>query len=63
MRRHGIEQPYEKLKELTRGKKITQKTLQDFIDKLALPEEVKTELKQLTPHSYIGIAEKLAKDI
>ncbi|MDX1390829.1 MAG: adenylosuccinate lyase [Rheinheimera sp.] len=56
MRKYGIEQPYEKLKELTRGKRINQADLHLFIDKLELPSEVKTQLKQLTPANYIGAA-------
>ena len=56
MRKYGIEQPYEKLKELTRGKRITQADLHLFIDKLQLPEQVKAQLKQLTPANYIGAA-------
>jgi adenylosuccinate lyase len=56
MRRYGIEQPYEKLKELTRGKRITQSDLHAFIDKLALPDPVKVQLKQLSPANYIGAA-------
>ena len=59
MRRYGIEKPYEKLKELTRGKRITLQELSEFIDKLDLDEQVKRELKALTPANYIGIAEKL----
>ena len=56
MRKYGIEQPYEKLKELTRGKRITQADLHVFIEKLALPDQVKAQLKQLTPANYIGAA-------
>lgn len=56
MRKYAIEQPYEKLKELTRGKRITQADLHVFIDKLALPEQVKQQLKELTPANYIGAA-------
>ena len=56
MRKYGIEKPYEKLKELTRGKRITQADLARFIDTLELPEPVKAELKQLTPANYIGDA-------
>ncbi|WP_119343774.1 adenylosuccinate lyase [Facilibium subflavum] len=59
MRRYGIEKPYEKLKTLTRGKRITLQDLSDFIDQLALPKEVKATLKSLTPANYIGVAEKL----
>ncbi|MEX1222616.1 MAG: adenylosuccinate lyase [Idiomarina sp.] len=56
MRRYNIEQPYEKLKELTRGKRVNQEALAVFIDKLELPDQVKAELKQLTPATYIGRA-------
>ncbi|QEM81115.1 adenylosuccinate lyase [Halomonas binhaiensis] len=56
MRRYGIEKPYEKLKELTRGKRIDQAGFAAFIDTLALPDEVKAELKALTPATYIGNA-------
>ncbi|MAD74617.1 MAG: adenylosuccinate lyase [Rheinheimera sp.] len=56
MRKYGIEKPYEKLKELTRGKRINQADLARFIDTLELPEAVKAELKQLTPANYIGDA-------
>ncbi len=59
MRVAGIEKPYEKLKELTRGKKITLKDLQDFIKKLELEETVKNNLLALTPQSYIGEAVNL----
>jgi len=63
MRRYNIEKPYEKLKELTRGKKIDKQALHAFIDTLDLPTTVKKELKNLTPQNYLGIAVKLAKDI
>ncbi|MBV2127531.1 adenylosuccinate lyase [Arsukibacterium indicum] len=56
MRKYGIEKPYEKLKELTRGKRINQADLARFIDTLELPDAVKAELKQLTPANYIGDA-------
>lgn len=56
MRKYGIEKPYEKLKELTRGKRITPADLHQFIDGLELPADVKNQLKQLTPASYIGSA-------
>lgn len=61
MRRYGIEKPYEKLKELTRGKRIDQAGFAAFIDSLALPQAVKTELKALTPATYIGNAEQQAR--
>ncbi|MFC3282429.1 adenylosuccinate lyase [Litchfieldella rifensis] len=63
MRRYGIEQPYEKLKELTRGKRIDQAGFAAFIETLELPEEVKVELKALTPATYIGNAEEQAKKL
>ncbi|WP_144395554.1 adenylosuccinate lyase [Pleionea sediminis] len=63
MRRYGIEKPYEKLKELTRGKKVDQAGMAEFIDGLALPDSVKSELKQLTPESYIGNAISQARKI
>lgn len=59
MRRYGIEKPYEKLKELTRGKRVNAEGMRTFIDNLDLPETVKDELKQLTPANYIGQAIKL----
>jgi len=62
MRRHGIQQPYEKLKALTRGKKIDKTMLQEFIDSLELPQDVKQTLLNLTPGRYIGYADKLAKN-
>ncbi|MBE0487684.1 MAG: adenylosuccinate lyase [Halomonas sp.] len=61
MRRYGIEKPYEKLKELTRGKRIDQAGFAAFIDTLELPEAVKTELKALSPATYIGNAEAQAR--
>ena len=63
MRRYGIEQPYEKLKALTRGQRIDQAGMQVFIDSLDLPEPVKAELRLLTPGSYIGNAAQQARDI
>ena len=56
MRRYGIEKPYEKLKELTRGKRISPEDLALFIDKLALPDAAKAELKQMRPDNYLGAA-------
>ncbi len=63
MRRYGIEKPYEKLKELTRGQRITQEQLREFIDKLDIPDHAKAELMRLTPGRYTGYAEMLAKKI
>jgi adenylosuccinate lyase len=63
MRRYGIEKPYEKLKELTRGHRITQADLEQFIDGLELPNEAKESLKQLTPSNYIGNAAEQANNV
>lgn len=63
MRRYRIEQPYEKLKELTRGKQITQESLQAFIASLDIPDEAKESLLLLTPRSYLGNAVQQAKTI
>ena len=63
MRRYGLANPYEQLKELTRGKGITREGLQQFIGGLALPEAEKQRLLAMTPASYIGLAQKLAEDI
>jgi len=63
MRRYGIEKPYEKLKELTRGHRITPEQMRVFIEGLEIPTEAKAELLVLTPRTYTGYAEKLARDI
>ena len=64
MRRYGIDQPYEKLKALTRGQDgITRDTLASFIDGLEMPEDVKADLKAMTPASYIGNAVEQARAI
>jgi adenylosuccinate lyase len=63
MRRYGIENPYEQLKELTRGKGISKDALREFILGLAIPSEAKERLMAMTPASYIGLAAKLARDV
>lgn len=63
MRRYGIENPYEKLKELTRGKGISREALLAFIQSLEIPDAEKNRLMQMTPANYVGIAEQLAKKI
>ena len=61
MRRYGIPEPYEKLKALTRGQDhIDQALMQQFVESLELPDDVKTELRALTPADYIGLANELA---
>ncbi|BAZ94377.1 adenylosuccinate lyase [Thiohalobacter thiocyanaticus] len=63
MRRYGIEKPYEKLKELTRGKGIDAESMQAFIDNLDIPAEAKERLKSLTPATYTGNAAEQARNI
>jgi adenylosuccinate lyase len=63
MRRYGIDKPYEKLKELTRGKTITREALETFVDGLAIPEDAKTRLKAMTPASYTGNAAEQARKV
>ncbi|WP_421131605.1 adenylosuccinate lyase [Alteromonas sp. A079] len=63
MRRYGIEKPYEKLKELTRGKKVNAEIIAEFIDNLELPDAAKTEMKALTPANYIGDAIRLVDQL
>jgi adenylosuccinate lyase len=64
MRRHGVDQPYERLKALTRGQSgMTRETLHAFVDGLPLPDEAKKALKALTPATYVGLAAELAKRV
>lgn len=63
MRRYGIEKPYEKLKELTRGKRVDAEGMKAFIDSLPLPEAEKVRLKTLTPANYIGRATAMVDDL
>ena len=63
MRAHGIADSYEQLKQLTRGNVIDRETLQHFIKDLAIPDSAKTQLLQLSPAGYIGLAATLAKDV
>ncbi|MGY6276678.1 adenylosuccinate lyase [Methylomonas sp. MgM2] len=63
MRRYGVEKPYEKLKELTRGQRVTDEGMRAFVEKLEIPAAAKSELLALTPHNYIGYAATLAKNI
>jgi len=63
MRRYGIENPYEKLKELTRGKGITQEALKTFIETLDVPDDAKKYMLELTPHNYIGNAIEQTKNL
>ncbi len=63
MRRYGIANPYEKLKALTRGQKVTREIMLNFLETLEIPEEAKAQLRDLTPASYIGRAVKFAEEI
>jgi len=64
MRRHGVANPYEQLKALTRGQRgMTRESLHAFIDALALPPDAKARLKALTPATYVGLAEALARRV
>ncbi len=63
MRRHGIAEPYEKLKALTRGQAVTRETLRAFVDALELPAEARGALLSLTPERYTGNAEAQARSI
>jgi adenylosuccinate lyase len=63
MRRYGVEQPYERLKALTRGQRIGPDVLADFVETLAIPEPAKAELRALTPARYIGNAAEQARAI
>jgi adenylosuccinate lyase len=63
MRRYALPNPYERLKELTRGKAITRESIQAFIHTLELPEAERQRLLALTPGGYTGKAEELAKRI
>jgi adenylosuccinate lyase len=61
MRKLGLPNPYEQLKELTRGRKINAEIMKEFIDSLDIPEEDKLRLREMTPSTYIGIAPELAE--
>ncbi len=63
MRRYGVDKPYEKLKELTRGQDMTREVIQNFVSGLAIPEEAKRELLALTPAGYTGNAAAQARAI
>jgi adenylosuccinate lyase len=63
MRRHGIEEPYEKLKALTRGQDMNRETILSFVETLDMPEEAKQALRELTPDTYTGNAQSQAENI
>ena len=61
MRKVGLDHPYERLKELTRGRRVNAEIMRDFVQALPLPKADKARLLKLTPSTYVGLAEKLAK--
>jgi adenylosuccinate lyase len=63
MRRYGIERPYEKLKDLTRGKRMDRKSMLAFVDGLEIPDGARSRLKALTPATYLGSAASQAREI
>ncbi|KGO99556.1 adenylosuccinate lyase [Novilysobacter defluvii] len=63
MRRHGLPNPYEQLKELTRGQGITPESMRRFIEGLELPADARQRLLEMTPGSYTGLAARLAREI
>jgi adenylosuccinate lyase len=63
MRRYSVPEPYEKLKELTRGRAVTKDSIKEFIEGLELPKEAKDYLLELTPHTYVGAAIELSKTL
>lgn len=63
MRRYAVANPYEKLKELTRGKRVSRQAMQDFVSTLEIPAAAKAELLTLTPWDYTGKAAELARRI
>ena len=63
MRRYGVDQPYEKLKALTRGQKINEQIIRDFVQSLEIPDHAKQQLIDFTPSTYIGNADIQAGDI
>ena len=63
MRRYGLPEPYEQLKALTRGQGMNAQTIRAFVEQLDLPADAKARLLAMTPGSYTGLAEKLARDV
>jgi adenylosuccinate lyase len=59
MRVHGLEQPYERLKELTRGRRVDAAAMREFVLGLGLPDDVQQRLLDLTPAGYTGLADRL----
>jgi len=62
MRKHGLPNPYEQLKELTRGRRLDLESLRAFVRQLEIPDQDKARLLELTPASYVGLASRLVED-
>ena len=63
MRRHGVADAYDKLKDLTRGKRLERRALAEFVKSLPIPPEAKRRLLALTPARYTGLAAELARQV
>ena len=63
MRKYGIEEPYEKLKKITRGQSLDKARVESMIEELGLPEEAREQIRALTPANYIGVAERLVEQL
>ncbi|HMW55063.1 MAG TPA: adenylosuccinate lyase [Accumulibacter sp.] len=63
MRRYGVANPYEKLKELTRGKRVSREDMRRFVESLEIPAKARADLLELTPWNYLGMAAELARRI
>jgi len=63
MRRHGVEEPYEKLKELTRGQSLKQESIEQMLETLDIPESARTLIRELTPMNYTGLASELVEKL
>ena len=63
MRRYGVEKPYEKLKDLTRGRRVDAAAMRAFVDGLDIPEDAKARLHELTPATYTGNAAEQARRV
>ena len=61
MRRYGIDDPYETLKGLTRGRPVDRETFRELIEAIDVPEEARERLRGLTPETYLGLAAALAR--
>jgi adenylosuccinate lyase len=63
MRLYGLPRPYERLKELTRGRRVDEQAMREFVGSLELPDDVRTRLLELTPHGYTGLADALVDEL